>query len=429
MDTPSDIDCSSSAAHTPAEDWRALGDLIELAAERLSTPVEGTHQAFVDRWFGFAGAVGSRGHRGHRTITRGIYSSVRLAGSLANAVMSTGVTAIERHRPIRPLWDSPLGAEIQAAANALWGDEFERRDSPMHTELGIRDSHGDPVAPDAASLEAAFAAPTGKVAVLLHGLGKTEQCWGDRVNDSGVVPGMAGALERGGFTVILVRYNTGKQVADNAAALAELLEEITKNWPTHIEEIDLIGHSMGGLVARSSLYAAEAADHEWTDTLGHLVGIGTPHFGSPIEKGVHGASVVLDRAAVSQPLSRFLEGRSAGIKDMRHGTLHHDHSDERYTDTWESDNIVIPPIPGVHQHHAAGVVTPKASHPIGFLIGDLVVRVNSATGKALNRRVEATNARVFVGLNHLGMLHDPTVHSQVKEWITPPRHMNSGSAY
>jgi pimeloyl-ACP methyl ester carboxylesterase len=399
------------------DDWHALGDLIDVVTERLTAPVEGIHRAIGDRWFGFEKTEGPSGRATHRALTQRIYGSVRLVGSVVGATLGTGATAISRHRTVRPLWKSPAGAEFQAAVNALWGDEFERRASPMHTGLGIRDSGGTPIASNASSLTQAFPAPTRRLAVLLHGLGKTERCWSNKENDSGSIPGFSSTLDADGFTPVSVRYNTGRRVSDNGTALARLLEETTTNWPVPIDEIVLIGHSMGGLVARSSLHAGESAGHKWTHHVQHVVALGTPHFGSPIEKGAHIASLILEKAAVSRPLGQFVDGRSAGIKDMRHGNIHDTEHSDRGKD--QSGRYVVgSPIEGVHQHHAASVVTDKASNPFGLLVGDLVVRVDSALGRSSNSHVEADSVRIFGGLNHLGMLHDPEVHAQISDWLT-----------
>ena len=415
-----------TAAHKPAapvreaiDDWRGLGDLIELATQRLSAPVEGAHHAITDGWFHMAGHNGSPVHTAHRAATANLYGSVRMAGSIAKVSLDIGATMIGRHRRVRPLWDSRIGAGIRAAANALWGDELERRSSPMHTALSIRDTTGTAVSTDPATLSLTFENPTPRLAVLLHGLGKTERCWNAKTTDEENGTNLPKMLEADGFTPIRVRYNSGRRVWDNGKALAALLEEITTNWPTPVDEIVLIGHSMGGLVARSALSRAQSANHDWINSVNHLVALATPHFGSPIEKAAHLASQLLTTAAATRSLGEFIDGRSAGIKDMRHGTIHStDHSE--HPESSEPNHVVVaPPTKGIRQHHAVGVVTDSASHPLGILVGDLVVRVNSATGVSSTSHVASANVRIFGGLDHLGLLHDAVVHSQIREWLTP----------
>jgi pimeloyl-ACP methyl ester carboxylesterase len=425
MDTITVAHQPAVPVHDAVDDWRGLGDLIEMATQRLSAPAEEVHHAIADGWFRVAGRRGTPAHAAHQAVTANLYGSVRMAGSAARTSLDIGATTIGKHRHIRPLWDSRIGAGIRAAANALWGDEFERRSSPMHTELSIHDTNGAPVAADHAALTSTFEKPTARLAVLLHGLGKTERCWNTKASDEGSIAGLPKMLEADGFTPILVRYNSGRRVSDNGEALAALLEETTMNWPTAVDEIVLIGHSMGGLVARSSLYSGRSADHDWIYSVNHVVALATPHFGSPIEKGAHVASQLLTTAAVTRSLGGFINGRSAGIKDMRHGSIHAtDHSED--SESSEGGRIVVaPPIKGIRQHHAVGVVTDSTSHPLGILVGDLVVRVNSATGVSSTGHVASANVRVFGGLDHLGLLHDASVHTQIREWLTPDAPRNT----
>jgi triacylglycerol esterase/lipase EstA (alpha/beta hydrolase family) len=72
-----------------------------------------------------------------------------------------------------------------------------------------------------------------------------------------------------------VRYNTGLHISQNGRALAEQLEELVQAWPVPVEEICIVGYSMGGLVARSALHYGAQAKHSWlghthkTDFYGH----------------------------------------------------------------------------------------------------------------------------------------------------------------
>jgi hypothetical protein len=112
----------------------------------------------------------------------------------------------------------------------------------MHTELAIRDSEGVFVATDPNSLWHAFPSPTHRLAVFLHGLGKTERCWNNKVEEPEDIIGLPDTLAADSFTPVLIRYNTGRSVLDNGTALALRMEELTANWPVAVDEIALIGH-------------------------------------------------------------------------------------------------------------------------------------------------------------------------------------------
>ena len=224
-------------------------------------------------------------------------------------------------------------------------------------------------------------------------------------------------LEASGRTCLLVRYNTGHSVATSGAALAELIEAVTTRWPNTVESIDIVGHSMGGLVARSAALAASRSSLDWIGKLQNLVTLGTPHLGSPIEKGLALATRALRIVPESRPIGDFLDLRSRGIKDLRFGTVMHDGwlDSGGLRGSEQGEDELIPE--SVAQHFATGVVTSDPAHPLGVIFGDLVVRPGSGTGRSRRRSVEATNLRVFGGQKHTAILREPEVHRQVLAWL------------
>ena len=111
-----------------------------------------------------------------------------------------------------------------------------------------------------AALAAAVPDAGARVAIFVHGLGETDASWRLRADTQG--PGYGACLRRDlGHTPIELRYNTGLHISDNGRALARLLEELRGAWPVAIEAIVGVGHSMGGLVARSACHYAQRAGH------------------------------------------------------------------------------------------------------------------------------------------------------------------------
>jgi hypothetical protein len=155
------------------------------------------------------------------------------------------------------------------------------------------------------------------------------------------------------------------------------------------------------------------------------VTLGTPHLGAPLEKGVNVASWTLSLAPESRPLGEFLDHRSDGIKDLRFGAIREDDWDDTDPDALLTDLVADVPLPGsVEQHFVAGVVTTEPTHPIGALVGDLIVRVGSGIGRGRRRHVAATNVRILGGRHHVDLAGDPAVHEQVRAWLVPgtPKH-------
>jgi hypothetical protein len=156
----------------------------------------------------------------------------------------------------------------------------------------------------------------------------------------------------------------------------------------------------------------------WVDAVRHVVSVGAPHLGAPLEKGVNLMSWGLLIAPETRPIGEFLDRRSAGIKDLRFGAIRDD-------DWRDADPAVLfDGIAGdvsfpkhVQQHFVAGVVTEEPTHPIGVLVGDLIVRTGSGTGRGRRRNIEATNVRVIGKRRHSDLAGDPVVHQQVRDWL------------
>src|SRR4029079_17702299 len=139
-----------------------------------------------------------------------------------------------------------------------------------------------------------------RVVVFLHGLFETEYAWGR--NSYGA------RLQRDlGVTPVYVRFNTGRHISENGRALAELLDALVADWPVEGEQIALVGHSLGGLVARSACHHGG----DWTPLVRHTVSLGSPHTGAPLESGVPYAATALGVVGQTRPVARFLPPHSA----------------------------------------------------------------------------------------------------------------------
>jgi pimeloyl-ACP methyl ester carboxylesterase len=84
-----------------------------------------------------------------------------------------------------------------------------------------------------------------KLLILVHGLCMNDLQWARNGHDHGTF--LADAL---GYTPLYLNYNSGLSISDNGRSFAALIETLHEQWPTAIDEITIIGHSMGGMISR-----------------------------------------------------------------------------------------------------------------------------------------------------------------------------------
>jgi pimeloyl-ACP methyl ester carboxylesterase len=247
-----------------------------------------------------------------------------------------------------------------------------------------------PLDPDA--IADAFPQATGRVVVFTHGLGESELAWRLRARARGGTYATR-LREAHGTTAVFVRANTGLPIADNGTHLADLLAELVAGWPVAVERIDLIGHSMGGLIGRCACHVAAARRDAWLDALEVTVTLGTPHLGAPLEQGAARAAELLALVPETAPLGTIIDSRSAGINDLRVGLDHPHHE-------------------GARHYAVAATLTASERHLVARALGDALVLMPSAHGGF----AEDVIAHVG-GIDHLALLNDPRVEEHLLGWL------------
>lgn len=380
----------------------SFGSTVPFVVERIVEPVEGMHRAISGRWFAVLGDVAKPVQLVHDTISGTVYSSIRLAGTAVGVGLDKTMTL----RPER-------ADAVQAFTNGLWGDRLGRRADRLGISMGVRDRKGEPV-PLGRGIANAYPGATKHVVVLVHGLVNTEAVWRGTATE----PGLLELLENDrSLTPISVRYNSGRKVSTNGEQLASLIADIHRDWPVPVESIALVGHSMGGLVIRSACATAQTRGDRWIDGVTDVVTLGSPHLGAPLEKLTNAVAWGLSVAKETQPLANFLNSRSRGIKDLRFGATREADWGGIHPDALMVNGFAADALPTTINHHfVAGVVTSDEAHPVGVVMGDLMVRAKSATG---GRRLEPTNTMVIGRVRHANLLRNEEVIDQVMGWLTP----------
>ncbi len=313
----------------------------------------------------------------------------------------------------------------QASINGFWGDHLRRRNSEF--ALGMTFRHqGRRLRATRESFMAAFPEPTPRVCVFVHGLASTEWLWSlgsDHHYDAPNVTFGSRLHEDLGYTPVYVRYNSGRHVSENGRLLAKRLTELVAAYPVPIEELALVGHSMGGLVARSAAHYAREHDEPWVGFLRHVACIGSPHLGAPLEKAVNLLTGILRRvdAAGAQVPADLLHARSSGIKDLRHGYT----VDEEWTGR-DPDAVFanarrnFPLVDGVGYYFVAATISRDPAHPVGELLGDLLVRLPSASGRDPEpaRRIPFQGGAVVPGMNHIHLANHPEVYAALRALLS-----------
>jgi hypothetical protein len=222
-----------------------------------------------------------------------------------------------------------------------------------------------------------------------------------------------------GATALSLHYNSGLHVSTNGHELARLLEALLREWPVPLERLDVVAHSMGGLVVRSACHHAAGAGLAWPARLGGLVFLGTPHLGAPLERGGSFVDAALGINRYASPLARLGKIRSAGVTDLRHGSL----LDEDWAGPGGSEGRRPRPVPlpeGVRCFAIAGT-TADGSALAGRLVGDGLVPVDSALGRSADpaRALGIPEARTWIGrgLGHLDLLSSTAVCQRIGGWL------------
>jgi pimeloyl-ACP methyl ester carboxylesterase len=189
-----------------------------------------------------------------------------------------------------------------------------------------------------------------------------------------------------------------------------------------VEELVIIGHSMGGLVARSACQIGEERGASWRAHLHRLVCLGTPHHGAPLERGGHLVDMALGVSPYAAPLSRLGKSRSAGITDLRFGNVHEDDVLEREGPAQRRDDRRAVPLPeGVEVFLVAATRSESPRGKRGAASGDGLVPLASALGEhkraELAVTVPASRRMVVTRANHFDLLDRPEVYAQLLRWL------------
>jgi hypothetical protein len=401
----------SGKSHARIADLRGASRLAIDATVGLTSLVETMHHNILRT----PGVLGAKTQAPTNGITGLVYKSIRGATRLVGG----GIDAVLRRFAARfddDARSSPQRETVLAVLNGVLGDHLEATSNPLATAMQWR-REGRPLQLTRAALQAAMPAAHGKLLLLVHGLCMNDLRWQRNGHDHG-----AALAVDAGFTPLCLNYNSGLHVSTNGRALARQIESLRQAWPVPLSDVSILAHSMGGLLARSACHYGKAEGHGWLSRLSRIVFLGTPQHGAPLERGGNWIDAVLDASPYTTAFARLGKIRSAGITDLRHGSV----LDEDWNrgDRFERSKRKPPVVPlpaGVACYALAASISDKSIPAARRLIGDGLVPVDSALGRHRNpqRDLHVPDDRRWVahGLHHLDLLDDRAVYERIRLWL------------
>ena len=336
-----------------------------------------------------------------------VYRNIRNVTELVGKRIDAPLAAISKILASQP--DSTSTQALLAALNGVLGDHLVLSDNPLAIPMHFR-KNGHILNNE--QLSDVINQSNGKLLIMAHGLCMNDLQWFREGHDHG-----AELAKESGMGAIYLHYNTGQHISDNGKQFARLLESLVNLSDTQLE-INILAHSMGGLVSRSAFHVAENSGYKWPELLNKLVFLGTPHHGAALEKAGNWIDLILGAHSYTVPFARLVKVRSSGITDLRYGNVQESdwHTSERFE--FIGDQRLPLPLPDNVKCFA---VATSAKESINYPLGDGLVRIKSALGKhqdpPFDLRIPDIRTWVGTNINHMQLLSDPKVYQILKAWF------------
>ena len=397
-----------------AADLRAYSRLATEATIAVTDLLENMHHN-ISRLPGVFGQATDEPARG---ITGFVYRSIRgVTRKVGKGVDSILSVVAPQSLPA----DVSMQREILVAVlNGVVGDYLVSTGNPLQISMQFR-RQGKSLELTPEALAESIPHVSGRIVVLAHGLCMSDMQWQRRGHNHGEA-----LAAEAGFTPVYLHYNSGLHISTNGREFSDHLETLIKAWPIPVEQLVIIGYSMGGLLARSACEDARRTDKTWIRHLCDLVFLGTPHDGSPLERTGNRLDAILGASPYTVALSRLGKVRSAGITDLRHANL--EDADWQDYDRFRPRRVrreALPLPEGVRCYAIAASVSRKPNGISERLAGDGLVPLLSALGshRSPKRNLGLPELRrsIVYKTNHLGLLDSEEAYTQISAWLCPPK--------
>lgn len=386
-----------------------LAQLAMSGMVEVTELVESIHREIVLRPFEYL--LPATDHLWNYTITNKVYRLIKGVMRFSGAQTATALRAVNRRVADKTrLTDTEKF--LVNVINGVMGDHLVAENNPLALDMLLYDRYGD-------VMEKKI---SGRVVILVHGLAMSYLSWSPAENRG---LGEHIVYSQPDTTILYLDYNTGRRISQNGHSFSSLLQELTEDHPD-ITDIDLIGHSMGGLVARSALFYGKQECMSWTEKVDHLICLGSPHHGAVLERIGFFLQETLQSIPIAGNLAHLLDLRSAGIIDLRHGSIRDDDWKHLVHRMGMSDDIrKAAPLPSrVNAYLIAASLQDKPAKNGRDILGDGLVSVPSALGEHKGEhdlQVPESHKAVFYGVNHMDIQYHERVRKQVIAWLREPK--------
>lgn len=370
----------------------AVTDIVESLHRRI-TPLSALHKKSEEEQLS---GIGGLVYRNIRNMTQWVGKNIDVPLGAINKTLAS-----------QP--DSASAQALLAALNGVLGDYLFVRENPLAIPMHFR--REGKILSDEQLLEI-INQSNGKLLIMIHGLCMNDLQWCREGHDHG-----AELAKESGMGAIYLHYNSGRHISDNGKQFAGLLETLVDLTDKKLN-LNILAHSMGGLVSRSAFHVAENSGHKWPERLKKLVFLGTPHHGAALEKAGNWIDLILGAHSYTVPFARLVKVRSAGITDLRYGNVQESdwHTTERFE--FSGDQRLPLPLPDTVQCFA---VATSAKDSINYPLGDGLVRIKSGLGEHQNTdfhlKIPDTRKWTETNINHMQLLSDAKVYQVLKTWF------------
>lgn len=406
------------AAPSTLQKWRGVVDLLGDTYAQLTGGIHEFHTAIADQPFTAlkrvpAISAGTTPVRVlHDGITDAVYTSVKEIGALSFTLAGATLKLIEEQAPQPSAAPHPRTDLAFSALSGLFGDHLVGRRNPVAPQFGL---YRDGVMLDVnrAALSASFPEAPSRLVIFVHGLCCNETAWQlyQKPGDDSTRP-YGEQLDKHGYASLYLRYNSGAHISQNGRRLARLMQRLLAEWPVAVDDITLIGHSMGGLVIRSAAAAGQRRGDAWPGKVGNIICIGSPHQGAALERGAEALAQILQNFELSRPWARVLEARSVGIRDLRFGATSDPDWRAGLARQWRPPNPIAR-LENARYHFIGCSLGEHARDWRGFLLGDGLVHLPSS----LAQELADTDSAVLFQRHHMQLLNDPAVYALIAKQL------------